>query len=46
MGNRKKAGNRGRGEDKEARNGVKTEVGGGIAVILTPTLGIPLAPEA
>ena len=30
----------------ETRNGVKTKVGGGIAIILMPLLGIPLAPEA
>lgn len=46
MGNREKAGEEGRGEDKEARNGVKTKVGGGVAIVLMLLLGIPLAPEA
>ena len=46
MRNRKKPGEEDRGEDKETRNGVKTKVGGGIAIILMPLLGIPLAPEA
>ena len=46
MGNREKAGEEGRGEDKEARNVEKTEVGGGTAIVLMLLPGIPLAPEA
>lgn len=46
MGNREKAGEEGRSEDKEARNQVKTKVGGGVAFVLMLLLGIPLAPEA